>query len=131
MSSADGNCTESGAEGARAPNLPPHQLNFYDAMSDFKLMFPTMDDEIIEAVLRSNNGAVDGTIDQLLQMSGDPDPGSPAFPPGQLSPGADWTEGGDGDIAAPRTGAEARDRLRVSNTDYTVQLLYAFFQINS
>lgn len=32
-------------------------------------MFPTMDYEVIECVLRSNNGAVDATIDQLLQMS--------------------------------------------------------------
>lgn len=28
-----------------------------------------MDYEVIECVLRSNNGAVDATIDQLLQMS--------------------------------------------------------------
>ena len=32
-------------------------------------MFPTMDYEVIECVLRSNSGAVDATIDQLLQMS--------------------------------------------------------------
>lgn len=32
-------------------------------------MFPSMDYEVIECVLRSNNGAVDATIDQLLQMS--------------------------------------------------------------
>lgn len=48
-----------------------HQLDFYQAMTDFKLMFPNMDEEIIEAVLRANGGAVDGTIDQLLTMNTD------------------------------------------------------------
>lgn len=38
-------------------------------MDDFKTMFPSMDHEVIECVLRANNGAVDSTIDQLLQMS--------------------------------------------------------------
>lgn len=32
-------------------------------------MFPNMDYDIIECVLRANNGAVDATIDQLLQMN--------------------------------------------------------------
>ncbi|ESO97331.1 hypothetical protein LOTGIDRAFT_231527 [Lottia gigantea] len=45
------------------------QLDFNQAMSDFKTMFPNMDTEIIEAVLRTNNGIVDATIDQLLTMS--------------------------------------------------------------
>ncbi|CAG5045994.1 unnamed protein product [Parnassius apollo] len=40
-------------------------------MTDFKTMFPDMDDDVIEAVLRSNQGAVDATIDQLLAMSTD------------------------------------------------------------
>ncbi|XP_011503764.1 PREDICTED: CUE domain-containing protein 1 [Ceratosolen solmsi marchali] len=44
-------------------------LEFYKAMADFKNMFPQMDDDVIEAVLRSNQGAVDTTIDQLLSMS--------------------------------------------------------------
>ncbi|KAK3084994.1 hypothetical protein FSP39_022547 [Pinctada imbricata] len=48
---------------------PTKQLDFYQAMSDFKAMFPTMDSDVIEAVLRSNDGAVDDTIDQLLTMS--------------------------------------------------------------
>jgi|SRR6218665_1252177 len=48
-----------------------HQLDFYQAMADFKLMFPNMDEEVIEAVLRANEGAVDGTIDQLLTMNTD------------------------------------------------------------
>ena len=38
-------------------------------MSDFRQMFPTMEDDVIEAVLRANDGAVDATIDQLLTMS--------------------------------------------------------------
>ena len=40
-------------------------------MSDFRHMFPNMDEEVIEAVLRANNGAVDETIDQLLTMTVD------------------------------------------------------------
>lgn len=40
-------------------------------MQDFKVMFPEMDTDVIEAVLRSNSGAVDATIDALLTMSTD------------------------------------------------------------
>ena len=47
------------------------QLEFTQAMTDFKVMFPDMDAEVIEAVLRANNGAVDATIDHLLTMSAD------------------------------------------------------------
>ncbi|XP_037938733.1 CUE domain-containing protein 1 isoform X2 [Teleopsis dalmanni] len=47
------------------------QLEFAQAMTDFKTMFPDMDHEVIEAVLRANQGAVDATIDQLLAMSTD------------------------------------------------------------
>ena len=47
------------------------QLEFEEAMSDFKTMFPDMEKEVIEAVLRANQGAVDATIDQLLAMSVD------------------------------------------------------------
>ncbi|CAG2164463.1 unnamed protein product [Oppiella nova] len=45
------------------------QLEFHQAMNDFKTMFPDMDEDVIEAVLRANNGAVDATIDQLLAMN--------------------------------------------------------------
>jgi hypothetical protein len=45
------------------------QLNFYEAMYHFKKMFPKFDSDIIEIVLRSNNGSVDRTIDELLNMS--------------------------------------------------------------
>ena len=47
------------------------QLDFYQAMHDFKHMFPEMDEDVIEAVLRANGGAVDATIDQLLTMNMD------------------------------------------------------------
>lgn len=47
------------------------QLEFNQAMSDFRTMFPDMDPDVIEAVLRANQGAVDATIDQLLAMSTD------------------------------------------------------------
>ncbi|XP_043218540.1 CUE domain-containing protein 1-like isoform X3 [Amphibalanus amphitrite] len=45
------------------------QLNFQNAMQDFKSMFPGMDADVIEAVLRSNDGLVDVTVDQLISMS--------------------------------------------------------------
>lgn len=45
------------------------QLEFHQAMNDFKTMFPEVDEDVIEVVLRSNNGAVDATIDQLLAMN--------------------------------------------------------------
>ena len=47
------------------------QLEFSQAMTDFKVMFPDMDAEVIEAVLRANNGAVDTTIDHLLTLTAD------------------------------------------------------------
>lgn len=62
-----------GGSGGQLNNSRPHRqvrrLEFNQAMEDFKTMFPSMDYEVIECVLRSNNGAVDATIDQLLQMS--------------------------------------------------------------
>lgn len=63
------------------PNNQPRQLEFGEAMNDFKHMFPTLDRDVIEAVLRANNGLVDATIDQLLSMGIDMDgimPGSAA-----------------------------------------------------
>ncbi|XP_015222940.1 CUE domain-containing protein 1b isoform X2 [Lepisosteus oculatus] len=57
------------------PARQVRRLEFNQAMEDFKTMFPSMDYEVIECVLRANNGAVDATIDQLLQMSID-GPGS-------------------------------------------------------
>ncbi|XP_063971524.1 CUE domain-containing protein 1-like isoform X1 [Lytechinus pictus] len=66
------------------PQQPPQgQLDFEQAMSDFKGMFPEMDRDVIETVLRSNNGKVDETIDQLLKLNADiPDRAPPpAMPP--------------------------------------------------
>ncbi|KAM4699880.1 CUE domain-containing protein 1 isoform 1-T2 [Discoglossus pictus] len=51
------------------PGRPVRRLEFNQAMEDFKTMFPNMEYDIIECVLRANNGAVDATIDQLLQMN--------------------------------------------------------------
>jgi hypothetical protein len=45
------------------------QLNFYESIYNFKKMFPNLDYEVIETVLRSNNGNIDKSIDQLLTMS--------------------------------------------------------------
>ena len=76
-------------EGATPPPLSSnntHQLDFYQAMVDFRVMFPNMDEEIIEAVLRANSGAVDATIDQLLTMNVDTAPTDPPPPPPQSTP---------------------------------------------
>ncbi|XP_067165610.1 CUE domain-containing protein 1 [Apteryx mantelli] len=51
------------------PGRQVRRLEFNQAMEDFSTMFPRMDYDIIECVLRANRGAVDATIDQLLQMS--------------------------------------------------------------
>lgn len=50
---------------------PVTGLDFGEAMNDFRTMFPTLDDDVIEAVLRSNRGNVERTVDQLLTMSND------------------------------------------------------------
>lgn len=75
--SSSGNGSGGGARNSQGqlnnsrPNRQVRRLEFNQAMEDFKTMFPSMDYEVIECVLRSNNGAVDATIDQLLQMSVD------------------------------------------------------------
>lgn len=40
-------------------------------MNDFRTMFPGLDVELIESVLRANGGTVDDTIDQLLTITVD------------------------------------------------------------
>ncbi|XP_041795958.1 CUE domain-containing protein 1b isoform X2 [Chelmon rostratus] len=74
--SSNGSSRSSGSGGGSSgqlnnsrPNRQVRRLEFNQAMEDFKTMFPSMDYEVIECVLRSNNGAVDATIDQLLQMN--------------------------------------------------------------
>jgi len=49
--------------------LPIFIMFLRQAMNDFHTMFPSLEKEVIECVLRSNNGHVDSTIDQLLQIS--------------------------------------------------------------
>lgn len=56
--------SEDGAESNEFQNT--HELDFNQAMADFIAMFPEMENAVIEEVLRSNHGAVDATIDQLL-----------------------------------------------------------------
>uniref|UniRef100_A0A667HQL7 CUE domain containing 1 n=1 Tax=Lynx canadensis TaxID=61383 RepID=A0A667HQL7_LYNCA len=69
-SSGGGGGGSAGARGAgTGGGAPVRRLEFNQAMDDFKTMFPNMDYDIIECVLRANSGAVDATIDQLLQMN--------------------------------------------------------------
>lgn len=56
---------------SNSTNAGVTQLEFHQAMRDFKTMFPNMDEDVIEVVLRSNQGGVDATIDQLLAMNED------------------------------------------------------------
>ncbi|XP_077511790.1 CUE domain-containing protein 1 isoform X2 [Amblyomma americanum] len=59
----------------RSPPRPSiiTQLEFRQAMRDFRSMFPEMEPVVIEAVLRANGGGVDASIDQLLAMATDND----------------------------------------------------------
>ncbi|XP_048036832.1 CUE domain-containing protein 1a isoform X3 [Megalobrama amblycephala] len=68
-SSTRGGDAASGELNNRRPPRQVRHLEFSQAMDDFKTMFPSMEHEVIECVLRANHGAVDSTIDQLLQMS--------------------------------------------------------------
>ncbi|NXN21874.1 CUED1 protein, partial [Nycticryphes semicollaris] len=76
-SSSNGSSRSGGGSGSSSaqelnnsrPARQVRRLEFNQAMEDFKTMFPNMDYDIIECVLRANNGAVDATIDQLLQMN--------------------------------------------------------------
>ena len=61
------------ADSRRQPHRPRRVLGFTDAMRDFQSMFPSMGADVIESVLRSNNGSVDATIDQLISMGGEED----------------------------------------------------------
>ncbi|KAG8451324.1 hypothetical protein GDO86_003512 [Hymenochirus boettgeri] len=68
-SNSNGNSRSSPSSQELNNSRPVRRLEFNQAMEDFKTMFPNMDYDIIECVLRANNGAVDATIDQLLQMN--------------------------------------------------------------
>ncbi|RXM28986.1 CUE domain-containing protein 1 [Acipenser ruthenus] len=56
---------------SRPAARPVRRLEFNQAMEDFKIMFPSVDSDVIECVLRANSGAVEATINQLLQMNMD------------------------------------------------------------
>lgn len=111
------------------PRRPPvTQLEFRQAMRDFRSMFPEMEAVVIEAVLRANGGAVDASIDQLLAMATDNDnerlrteleatenaeapphysPPAPTPPPSYqqaTSTHTTNTTGTTGSVAAPTTG---------------------------
>ncbi|XP_062393517.1 CUE domain-containing protein 1-like [Sardina pilchardus] len=51
------------------PQRVVHRLEFNQAMGDFRTMFPGVERQVIECVLWANNGVVEATIEQLLQMS--------------------------------------------------------------
>lgn len=46
-------------------------LDFYESMYHFKKMFPKLDSDVIETILRANHGQVDKTLDQLLSLNVD------------------------------------------------------------
>ena len=54
---------------AASSSTSTNQLNFYESMYHFRKMFPNVDSDVIECVLRSNSGAIDKTIDHLLTMN--------------------------------------------------------------
>ncbi|XP_041097338.1 CUE domain-containing protein 1-like isoform X2 [Polyodon spathula] len=77
-----GNSDGAPGSGSSSSAVPPQDLNnsrpsaqqvrrleFNQAMEDFKIMFPSVDSDVIECVLRANSGAVEATINQLLQMN--------------------------------------------------------------
>ncbi|MGH0191090.1 UNVERIFIED_CONTAM: hypothetical protein FKN15_056171 [Acipenser sinensis] len=70
---------------SRPAARPVRRLEFNQAMEDFKIMFPSVDSDVIECVLRANSGAVEATINQLLQMnmdgSDDSDDSDDSIPP--------------------------------------------------
>ncbi|KAI5696863.1 hypothetical protein M8J76_001044 [Diaphorina citri] len=56
---------------------PPHKepevkhLDVNEALVYFKKMFPGLDGDVIESVLRANHGCVDESVNQLLVISQD------------------------------------------------------------
>ena len=47
----------------------PNSRKWRQAMADFKGFFPNMDADVIEAIFRSNNGAFNVTMNELLTIS--------------------------------------------------------------
>jgi hypothetical protein len=60
--------TTSGSSNSSAEASTKH-LNFYESMYHFKKMFPRIETDVIESVLRTNNGKIDKTIDDLLNLN--------------------------------------------------------------
>lgn len=56
---------------------PPHKepevkhLDVTEALVHFQTMFPTLDSDVIESVLRANHGCVDESVDQLIVLTQD------------------------------------------------------------
>ena len=119
-----------GMQPGSGPGAASTQLEFSQAMNDFRVMFPDMEADVIEAVLRANNGAVDATIDHLLAMTADNEnektkgapvgkdtpPAYPQNPPSYQQATQDGEEdlinlGGDDDQASKKAMAESLDPL--------------------
>lgn len=61
----------SSKNGVAGANRSTAALDFYESMYHFKKMFPKLDSDVIETILRANNGQVDKTLDQLLTLNVD------------------------------------------------------------
>jgi len=113
------------------------QLEFTQAMQDFKTMFPEMDEDVIEAVLRANQGAVDATIDQLLTMSTDNEnerlrtemdaadnaESPPSYSPTTPPPSYQQAVPGNLTSPPPSPGSKGEAALKSGNAGATVDLL--------
>ncbi|KAG7278514.1 hypothetical protein CRUP_004123 [Coryphaenoides rupestris] len=72
-----GNSTSGQLNNSR-PNRQIRRLEFNQAMVDFKTMFPTMEYEVIECVLRSNNGAI---LERTLEPDSSDEEPPPVYSP--------------------------------------------------
>ena len=51
---------------AASSSTSTNQLNFYESMYHFRKMFPNVDSDVIECVLRSNSGAITPNPPRML-----------------------------------------------------------------
>jgi hypothetical protein len=70
-SSSFGSLTKKNGTTSNNKNGTSTALDFYESMYHLQKMFPKLDSEVIESVLRSNQGQVDKTLDQLLTITMD------------------------------------------------------------